>query len=298
MGNSHGVVHITDTKNQSVHSILQHAKNRIRGGQLVNHWLMIAMALLAMTIVMGLLWIIQKRSGTAGIVDVAWSIGTGICAVLFAVGADGNPARRLLIAVIAGIWGLRLGIHLLVRLKQEGEDGRYLMMRQRWGDRTQRNMLIFYQIQAIWAVLFALPMLIAARNPSPLTWLDAFGAFIWLAAIAGESIADRQLAAFKSIPQNKDKVCNTGLWKFTRHPNYFFEWTHWWAYVLIAFGGPYWWFTLGGPIVMYVFVTRITGIPPTEARSLKSRGDAYRHYQQTTNAFFPGPQKTPPESRS
>ena len=246
-------------------------------------------AYLAMAALMTVLWALQKRNGRAGIVDVAWALGTGILGVLFAATADGDGARRVLVGALAGVWGARLAAHLWARLRREGEDGRYAMLRRQWGERTQRNLAIFFQIQAAWAVLFALPMLVAAANPAPgLRWLDALGALLFLVSLGGEIWADRELAAFRR-DTGGEGVCRRGPWRYTRHPNYFFEWIHWWAYVPIAAGGPWWGLTLLFPALMYLFLTRITGIPPTEARAVERRGDAYRRYQENTNAFFPGP---------
>lgn len=238
------------------------------------------------------LWLVQRRTRNAGIVDIAWSFGTGLMGVWFAWCADGDPARRWLVAALAGLWGVRLGAYLFRRVMREAEDGRYTMLRERWGEDTQRKLFFFFQLQAAWAVLFALPMWVAADNPAPgLGWQDLLGAAVWLIAVIGESVADAQLDAFRKQPANRGKVCDRGLWRYSRHPNYFFEWIGWWSYVLIAIDGPYAWTALGGPIVMYVFITRVTGIPLTEAQAIRSRGDAYRRYQQTTNALFPGPNR-------
>ena len=259
----------------------------------MNAWILILIAWLAMAIVMAALWFIQKRRGNAGIVDIAWSFGTGAVGVWFALMAAGDPARRWLVGLIAGAWGLRLGFYLYKRVMSEEEDGRYQKLRERWGDNTQRNLFIFFQIQAAWAVMFAMPMLAAASNPTPgLRWFDWLGLAIWITSIAGESIADRQLARFRRDPANKGKVCQQGLWRYSRHPNYFFEWLHWWAYVFIAIGGSWWWVALLGPAVMLLFLFKVTGIPMTEARAVESRGEAYRDYQRTTSAFFPWPPKT------
>jgi steroid 5-alpha reductase family enzyme len=149
-------------------------------------------------------------------------------------------------------------------------------------------MFRFYQLQAVGVVLFALPILIALRNPQPLTWIDWLGLAIGVLCIAGESLADWQLSRFRSQPANRGQVCNHGLWRYSRHPNYFFEWLHWWAYVCFAISNlPWGGLTILGPLTMWYLITRVTGIPPTEAQSLKSRGEAYRRYQQTTSPFFP-----------
>ncbi len=252
-------------------------------------WSLVLWGWVGAAAVMAAVWLLQRRTGNAGVVDVVWSLGVGLLALWFAWGADGLIERRTLVAALAGIWAARLVVHLIRRLRREEEDGRYRELRAKWGQATQRNLFLFFQVQASWSLLFAAPMLIACRNVEPLGWADALGVAIWLAALAGESLADRQLAAFKSHPRSRGKVCRVGLWRYSRHPNYFFEWIHWWAYVAIGWQGPYGWLTLLGPASMLLFLTKITGIPPTEAHAVESRGEAYREYQRTTSAFFPWP---------
>ena len=169
------------------------------------------------------------------------------------------------------------------------------MLRAEWGNAAQRNLFWFFQIQAGWTILFALPMLVAASNPAAPGWADALGVVIWIVAVAGEAVADRQLLRFRRRPESRGLVCQEGLWRYSRHPNYFFEWVHWWAYVAFSVGYAWGWLSLLGPVVMLAFLLRVTGIPMTEARAVASRGDAYRTYQRTTNRFFPGP---PRESTS
>ena len=135
-------------------------------------------------------------------------------------------------------------------------------------------------------------MLASSMNPLPwITLLDILAVFVWIVAIVGEGTADQQLKSFREDSSNKGKVCQIGLWSWSRHPNYFFEWIHWFAYLAVAWGGPLWWIAAAGVVVMYLFLTKVTGIPMTEARSILSRGDAYRDYQRTTSAFFPRPPK-------
>jgi steroid 5-alpha reductase family enzyme len=240
-------------------------------------------------VLMVLFWLVQRHTGDAGIVDVVWAAGVGLLAVLFSALADGAPQRRLLIGVLAFTWSARLALYLLRRVLRLPEDGRYQKLRQEWGDDTQWKLFWFFQVQAVWSVLFAAPMLVAASNPQPFGILDVLGAAVWVVAVSGEWIADRQLARFRTNPANRGRVCRDGLWRYSRHPNYFFEWVHWWAYVLIGWTGPYGWLTLMGPALMLFFLFKITGIPPTEANALASRGDAYREYQRTTSVFFPWP---------
>ena len=258
----------------------------------MNFWMTLLEGWLLMAVAMAVLWQVQRSYGKAGIVDILWVAGVGVLGVLFAFFATGYPPRRLLIGLLAGGWSLRLGSYLLVRVLGMQEDGRYEAMKKKWGERTQSYLFAFFQIQALWSVLFAAPMLIAAGNSTaPLGWLDAAGVAMFAMAVFGETIADRQLQAFRSSARNKGKVCRDGLWRYSRHPNYFFEWTHWWAYVLIGWQAPYGWATLSGPAIMLLFLFKVTGIPPTEENALRSRGEAYREYQRTTSVFFPLPPK-------
>ena len=254
-------------------------------------WVMLLGGWASAAVLMTAIWLLQRRTGDAGIVDVAWAAGVGLLSALFAYGADGLPERRWIIATLALIWAGRLAGYLLLRVFSMEEDGRYAQMRSEWGESTQRNLFWFFQIQASWSVLFAAPMLVAAQNPGPLVAWDAAGVAVWFLALAGEAIADRQLHRFRSDPRNKGRVCRDGLWRYSRHPNYFFEWLHWWAYALLAWGAPHPWLALIGPFAMLVFLFKITGIPPTEKRALQSRGEAYREYQRTTSVFFPWPPK-------
>ncbi len=248
------------------------------------------LALAALVPSMALLWLLQKRTGDAGIVDVAWAAGLGSAGILCAWLGEGDPTRRLILGSMAGVWGYRLAGHLLTDriLGDHGEDGRYRAMRREWGDAFQGRLFWFYQAQAVLVAVLAIPFAIAAARPGPApdAW-DLAAVVVWLIAVGGEAIADRQLAQFRKQPSNRGKTCRRGLWRFSRHPNYFFEWIHWWAYVLLAVTGPIAWLALAGPALMLFFILKVTGIPPTEAQALSSRGDDYREYQRTTNAFFP-----------
>jgi steroid 5-alpha reductase family enzyme len=237
------------------------------------------------------MWFFQLRTNNAGIVDVAWSFLTPIVGVWLILSDDiANGARQMLIITLAVIWGFRLGSYLYRRVSNEDEDGRYRYMRESSGKYEQLVMFIFFQVQATWTLLFALPFWAASRNAEPgFVLIDVIGISIWILAMAGEWISDRQLANFKLRTNDRSKVCNVGLWKYSRHPNYFFEWLHWWAYVCLGYGSDIWWLTWTGLVVMYVFITRVTGVPYTEQQSLRSKGDAYREYQATTSKFFPMP---------
>jgi steroid 5-alpha reductase family enzyme len=240
-----------------------------------------------------LAWCWQLQSQNAGIVDVVWTWGVGLLSIAgLAFVANGLPARRILLAALIGIWSIRLGGQLLLRVLSSAEDERYRQLKSTWGRWSQARLLLFYQCQAFSTPIFALPLLLAGESPAPLHVLDLIGVVLWLVAIAGEWQADQQLARFRAEPSNRGKVCQQGWWRYSRHPNYFFEWLHWCSYVPLAITAPWGWLSLLTPAAMYYFLNYVTGIPPAENQALRSRGDAYRDYQQRTNAFFPGPSET------
>ena len=254
-------------------------------------WLQAIVGWGVLAVLMSVLWLIQWRSRDAGIVDVFWALGVGGLSIFFASVSDGEMNRRVVVALLGSLWALRLGSYLFARVQRMPEDGRYVTLREEWGARAQLNFFVFFQMQAFWSVLFALAMLIACQSFAPLSWLDAIGGAIWGLSLIGESVADHQLARFRADPANLGQVCRVGLWNYSRHPNYFFEWLHWWSYVFIGWSAPFGWLTVFAPLLMLFFLFRVTGIPPTEARALVSRGALYREYQETTSAFVPWPPK-------
>lgn len=241
----------------------------------------------AMVVMMALLWVVQRRSGNAGVIDVGWSAGVGLVGVAFAAWSGGDHGRRLLVGVLIGLWSLRLAAHILRRLIGEAEDGRYRRLREQWGQGFQTRLFWFFQVQAVLAVLFAVPVLVVASDPRPGLGLQEAGAVaVWLIAVVGESVADRQLAAFRADPENRGRTCRVGLWRVSRHPNYFFEWLHWWTYVVLGVDAPLGGLTLLGPFLMLFFLLKVTGVPATEARTAISRPD-FEEYRRTTSAFIP-----------
>ncbi len=238
-------------------------------------------------LVMFALWVVQLRTRDAGVVDVGWAACLGASAAFCALTGAGDPTRRLIIGSIGAIWGARLALHLLFdRVLTGPEDGRYRMMREKFGPRIAPVLLAFFLAQALLVVLLAPPFMLASANASPgPTLTDLLGLAIWIVGFAGESLADAQLRAFKRRADSRALVCDVGLWRYSRHPNYFFEWLMWVAYAVIA--APAGWLAWASPALILVLVLKVTGIPPTEARALRSRPEAYRRYQRTTSAFFP-----------
>jgi steroid 5-alpha reductase family enzyme len=231
---------------------------------------------------------VERRTRNAGIVDVIWASGLAASAVYYGFVGGGSTLARVLVALLGGLWGARLALHLALRVVREPEDGRYAYLRAHW-DGDARKFLAFFLAQAALTALFSLPFLAAASNPGA-EWTPwrTLALVVYVASVGGEALADRQLAAFRADPANRGRTCRAGLWRMSRHPNYFFEWTHWFAYVLLAVGaGGAFWLTLLGPVLMLVLLYRVTGIPFTEAQALRSRGDDYRDYQRTTSPFVP-----------
>jgi len=250
----------------------------------------------AMAAVMTAGWLWQHKRDNAGIVDVLWSAGVGAGALACAAFGAGDARVRVAVAVCGGLWGLRLAWHLWRRVRSEDEDGRYRHLREHWHGH-QGKFFLFFQFQALLVPLFCLPFAAAAANASVrLPWLAA-GVAVWALALAGEALADRQLARFRADPGNRGRTCDRGLWRYSRHPNYFFEWLHWFAYAAFAVGSPLAWLAWTGPATMYVFVRYLSGVPFTEAQALRTRGEDYSRYQQRTPMLFPWFPRAPRERR-
>ncbi len=257
------------------------------------------LALLAAVTAFALLFLIARRLNNYGIVDVAWSLGFAPLAAFYGHFGGGAFSRRLLITAMAVFWSLRLGGYLARRVlgHLQTEDGRYRQLRLDWAANLNAKMFQFFQFQALLLVALSVPFLLAARNPSPsLHPLEIAAAVLWLVALLGETLADAQLAAFKRNPANRGRVCASGLWGWSRHPNYFFEWLIWVAFALFALASPWGWIALYCPALMLFFLLKVTGVKYTEDQLLRSKGEPYRRYQERTSAFVPWPPK--PDSSS
>jgi steroid 5-alpha reductase family enzyme len=250
-------------------------------------WTLVAIIAAASTVAMLATWLLQRRTRNAGFVDVTWAALMGGAALFYGLFGSGAGTPRLLLAMLGGIWGFRLSLHLLARVLHEAEDGRYRFLREHWQD-DQNRFLAFFLGQAVLTVLFSLPFLAVATNPAMgFTAWSAAGIAVWVIGLGGESLADAQLAAWRRDPANRGRTCRAGLWAVSRHPNYFFEWLHWFAYLLLAIGSPLWWLALLGPVLMGISLMWVTGIPFTEAQAERSRGEDYRRYQREVSRFFP-----------
>ncbi|MEP7453015.1 DUF1295 domain-containing protein [Phyllobacterium sp. SB3] len=249
---------------------------------------------LAFCLIMAVAWQMQRITGNDGWADVFWSYGVGITGIgaLFASHDIASPIRRWLVIAMLAVWSLRLGTHILLRTLKSHDDPRYANLRKGWGKAAPWRMFLFLQSQAIAGSLLVLCVYMAAgRQGEALDIFDYAGVVVIMIAIVGEAVADAQLKQFSAAPVNRGKVCDVGLWRWSRHPNYFFEWLGWVSYALIAAGGflPHGWIALAAPIIMYVLLRHVSGVPPLEEHMMKSRGEAFRDYQRRTSIFFPLP---------
>ena len=252
-------------------------------------WLWLAWAWGAAAVAMALVWFVCHRIQNAGYVDVAWAYLIGVGAVVAFLSIPDDSGRTLIVGLMGALWAFRLSQHLFKRIKGKDEDGRYAHMRSHFGQQAPLAFFVFFQMQAFFVVLFLAPMVAAMAVDRPMGWREVIGIAVWFIAVSGEIGADRQLARFKSDPSHAGRVCKVGLWRYSRHPNYFFEWVHWFAYLAIGatFTTSIGYVALAGPIVMLVFLVFVTGIPYTEMRAIQSKGEAYRQYQRETSAFVP-----------
>lgn len=246
-------------------------------------------AFMAMVVVMAGLWAVHLVVRNASIADVGFCFGLIAVVVWYATQASGDGERKALVVLMAAIYAGRLGLYILFnRVMGKQEDARYRRLRQEWGRSERIRMFGYFQLQAAAVTACSLPFLVVIQNPrAPFGLSELAGLLLWILAVSGEAAADWQLASFRAKPWNHDRVCREGLWYYSRHPNYFFEWLHWWSYVVMAFGAPGWPLTWIGPLAMGWALVKVTGIPLAERRALETRGEDYRVYQRTTNAFIP-----------
>ena len=238
-------------------------------------------------------WAVQRRTRQGGWVDAFWSYGLGAAGVFAALGPVGPAAasaRQYLAAAMIGAWGLRLGTHLARRAATGPKDARYARLEAEWGDQAAARMLGFLMLQAAAGGLLLAGLTLAARRPGEgLAAQDVVAAAILAAAILGEGLADRQLRAFKADPAQAGRICDRGLWAWSRHPNYVFEWLAWCAWPVMAVGPdwPWGWAALCAPLYMYWLLTRVSGVPLLEAHMARTRPQAFADYARRTPVFFP-----------
>lgn len=238
-------------------------------------------------------WLLQLRTRNAGLVDPIWAWTLGGLAVFYAVVGTAPEPLRALLALLGGAWGLRLGWHLWRRNHGKPEDWRYARFRAQWGEAVDRNMFWFFQFQNLFTLLLSgaafLP--VAYRADAPGAAAIGLALALWIAAVAGEALADLQMERFRANPANRGQVCRDGLWRYSRHPNYFFECLHWAAYVPLALGAPLGAVSLGAPLVMAFLLMKLSGVPLLEAEMAR-RKPGYAEYIRTTSALIPWPPRS------
>lgn len=235
-------------------------------------------------------WIFAMRVNNFSVIDAAWSFAFFVHAIVFYNLSSGATFRKLLFLGVIGLWSLRLGFYLTKRIKSHHplEDTRYIKLREDYGDNYENRFLYFFLMQAASVSFLTFPAIFVFNNPSEnLSLFEVFGVIFFFLSLAGEALADAQISRFKLNPANKGKVCNVGLWKYSRHPNYFFESCIWFSYFVFWLGTDSMWWSLYAPLCILLLLLKVTGVPPSEAQSLKSRGDAYREYQRKTSIFVP-----------
>lgn len=235
------------------------------------------------------LWVIYLFQHNAGIVDIGWGLGFLLAAWAYFFLGQGNLFKMMAMTAMATIWAVRLVYHLYQRYDRDQEDPRYTRMRERWGgDPNDMLFLMMFVFQGFLVILISLPFFIVAfGSTSHWTTCEFIGILVWLVGIIGEGYADAQLAAFNKIPENKGKVCNIGLWRYSRHPNYFFEiilWIGFFLFALPSHGGI---FGVIAPFLVIFLLLKVSGIPLNEEQALATKGDLYREYQQKTSALIP-----------
>jgi steroid 5-alpha reductase family enzyme len=246
------------------------------------------LCLLVLLVVLSLVWWVSIKLHDASIVDICWGLTFVLSAWVGLGWGDGAHLRSWLIVGLVSIWGIRLSLYLARRNLGKGEDFRYQEMRRRFGRRFPLlSLFIVFWFQGVISWLVSMPILASLSSPLPiqLTSWDYIGASLWVLGFLFEAIGDRQLASFKADPRNQGKVMDRGLWRYTRHPNYFGNALLWWGLGLFGVSvGASW--TLFGPALMTFFLVRVSGVALLE-RTITQRRPEYADYIQRTSAFFP-----------
>lgn len=242
-----------------------------------------------------LFWIIYLVQKQINALDIAWGLSFMMSGLIYYILGDGYSWRKLLVFIIVSVWSLRLVNYYIKRFQSGQEDRRYLAMLDNWNvgifakiDNIQLKILCLFILQGILVTVLSLPFALMVQNQTPyFSACEVFGLLIWMGGLIGETVADTQLHAFKQDPANASRVLEEGLWKYSRHPNYFFEWLIWMGYCIMALFSPMGWLGIISPILILYLLLKVSGIPYAEEEALRTKGDAYRDYQQRTSAFFP-----------
>ena len=263
----------------------------------MNAWQALALGAAMMALIFLLAWIVAEKLGNYSLVDAVWAFGIGLTAVLWLLAVGEFGLKQAVAAGLIAAWSIRLGGHLQRRIRRAhpDEDARYVKLREVWAGRVSSSFFWFFQAQGISVVVLALPFLLVARDPDRFwsAWETA-GLIVAAAGILGESVADAQMSRFKARNSDAKAVCQDGLWRYSRHPNYFFEAVIWSGFYIYACGSQLGWAMVHAPAIIIFLLLKVTGIPPTEAAALLRKGDAYRRYQKSTSPFIPWPPRDNP----
>lgn len=252
----------------------------------MNHYLIIALALFSYMLVWFVVSILIKRNDVA---DIAWGLGFVVMAWISYLLSD-QSQKALLVNVLVTVWGLRLSWHIFLRNKGKSEDFRYHQWRMEWKHFYLRSFLQVFMLQGLFLFLTVLPVIyINTNSTGSFNFLDGVGILIWLTGFYFESVGDYQLKQFKSKPENKGKIITTGLWRYTRHPNYFGEVVQWWGIFLMAVTLPGGWMTIVGPLTITYLVRYVSGVPMLERKY--AGNPEFEAYKKVTSVFFPMPSK-------
>jgi steroid 5-alpha reductase family enzyme len=233
-------------------------------------------------------WLLSLPLRNVSIVDSMWSLMFLLAALTYASAQASPGPRAWLVITLVGLWSIRLAAYITWRNRGHGEDFRYQKIRVNNDPGFAfKSLYIVFGLQAGLAWMISLPLLAAINSTAPLGWLDLAGAALWLVGFVFEAGGDWQLARFKADPANRGKVLDTGLWRYTRHPNYFGDFCVWWGLFLVALAGGGWW-SVAGPLLMSIMLLKVSGVALLE-KDIGERRPAYRDYVRRTNAFFPGP---------
>lgn len=256
-------------------------------------WLALFGLALAVTIVvMFISWLWAVKVNNFSLVDAVWAFCFLLQAAIFFVFSDGFMTRKILLFAMIGLWSCRLGYFLTKRIygHHPEEDTRYKHLRSDYKDKFKSRFLLFYFYQAVSVSVLTLPFIFVFKNTTEsISGFEIAGALYWLVAVCGEALADHQMSEFKRLSKDNPKMgktCNIGLWKYSRHPNYFFESNIWWGFFIFMIGSGVYWGVYSAVIILLLLL-KVTGVPPSEEQSLKTRGEEYRAYQRKTSMFIP-----------
>jgi steroid 5-alpha reductase family enzyme len=257
-------------------------------------WNLYLSALIVTCILIVPVWILSILKRDVSIVDSTWSLMLLAMALTYTSPAWLNGElgpRAALLLLLVSAWALRLSIYITWRNHGKGEDRRYQAIRRNHEPGfALKSLYLVFGLQGLLAWIISLPLLAAAAGNQQLGLLDVVATLVWLIGFSFETVADAQLAAFRANPQNRNKVLDTGLWRYSRHPNYFGECTLWWGFYLLALAAGGWW-SFPAPLLMTFLLLRVSGVTLLE-RDISDRRAAYSDYAKHTNAFIPGPRKT------